>query len=186
MSERIGDYIQTFTGKRFWPLDPRVEEIDIHDIAHALSNQCRYTGHSVEFYSIAEHSVYVGAYCPNEYHMWGLLHDASEAYICDVARPLKHREEFSFYREIEANIMRVIAEKFNLPFPEPPIVKEIDTQCLTAEAPQLMLHTDEWGGMTTPLPIALFNWHPKTAERQFLSSFVAYGGRLSTTPSLKA
>ena len=59
MDERKGDWMQIFTGKKFWPLDPKSEEVDIKDIAHSLAFQCRFNGHSNYFYSIAQHSVIV-------------------------------------------------------------------------------------------------------------------------------
>src|ERR1017187_10636100 len=76
--------ITTFSGIHFWPLLPNPADIRIEDIAHALSNQCRFAGHAREFYSVAEHSVRVSQLCPPEDALWGLLHDASEAYLTDV------------------------------------------------------------------------------------------------------
>ena len=81
---RIGDWMQTYTGERFWPLDPRIEDIHIRDISMALGKLCRYGGHTIFFYSVAEHSVLVSEYVPEEYALWGLLHDASEAYLSDI------------------------------------------------------------------------------------------------------
>ena len=81
MSERRGDWIQTYLGIQFWPLDPRPEEVMLFDIAHSLSNMCRFTGHCREFYSVAQHSVIVSQNVPREDAAWGLLHDASEAYM---------------------------------------------------------------------------------------------------------
>ena len=79
-TSRNGDWLQTFTGKAFFPLDPRPEEMDIFDIAHALSNLCRYGGHCNKFYSVAEHSVLVSILCRLYYGeqvaLQGLLHDA--------------------------------------------------------------------------------------------------------------
>lgn len=69
--DRRGDWIQTFTGRRFWPLDPRPEDVCIEDIAHALSLKCRFGGHCTRFYSVAEHSVHVSNYVPAEFALWG-------------------------------------------------------------------------------------------------------------------
>lgn len=82
-------WILTHTGKKFFPLDPNPSAVDIEDIAHALSNICRFTGHSNHFYSVAEHSLFVADLLPRHLKLAGLLHDASEAYICDVASPVK-------------------------------------------------------------------------------------------------
>src|ERR1051326_5760594 len=79
----------THTGKQFWPLDARVDEIDIEDIAHGLSHICRFGGHCRHFYSVAQHSVLVSRAVPLQLRMAGLLHDATEAYIGDMVRPLK-------------------------------------------------------------------------------------------------
>src|SRR5690606_5290032 len=81
---RLGDWMQTFTGRAVYPLDLRPDDIDIQDIAHALSMQCRYAGHTRQFYSVAEHSVHVARWC-RQYGpaaaLEGLLHDATEAYL---------------------------------------------------------------------------------------------------------
>jgi hypothetical protein len=87
VSKTRGPYIVTYTGRRFHFLDPKIDEISIEDIAHALSNVCRFTGHTKRFYSVAEHSCLVSALCDNR--LEGLLHDASEAYMSDLSSPLK-------------------------------------------------------------------------------------------------
>src|SRR5690242_11754504 len=86
---RRGDWMQTYTGRRFWPLDPRVDDIDIGDIAHHLSLVCRFAGACREFYSVAQHCVGVSYVCDPKDALWGLLHDAAEAYVGDMVRPLK-------------------------------------------------------------------------------------------------
>lgn len=73
-----GDWMQTYTGRRFWPLDPVAGDIEIMDIAHALSNQCRYAGHTRFHYSVAQHSVQVSENVAPEHALWGLLHDAPD------------------------------------------------------------------------------------------------------------
>ncbi len=96
MSTRDDAWILTFTGRRFWPLDPRAEDVCIEDIAHALALKCRFTGHCRDFYSVAQHSVLCAQYVAQhggsaELQLAALLHDASEAYLPDVARPIKGR-----------------------------------------------------------------------------------------------
>jgi uncharacterized protein len=103
-------YIWTVSGKKFHPFDPQPDEIDIGDIAHALSHQCRFTGHTRVFYSIAEHSLNVAAILPDELKLAGLLHDASEAYLSDISRPIK--QTLPDYRELEYRIEAAIASKF--------------------------------------------------------------------------
>src|SRR5574342_1090607 len=93
--------IITYTGRLFWPLSPRLEDINILDICHALSNQTRFTGHTREFYSVAQHSCLVSDLLPEKFKLDGLLHDASEAYLMDLARPVKELEQMTFFREAE-------------------------------------------------------------------------------------
>lgn len=138
-----GNWIQTYTGIKMFVMDPRPEEISIHDIAHSLSNQCRFTGHSREFYSIAQHSVLVSELLPAELKLVGLLHDASEAYLTDVARPVK--EFLSNYKDIEDKLMQAIAQKFSFDWPSSQELKDADNAALIAE--QLYL-----------FPYAIDNW----------------------------
>lgn len=140
MSERLGDWMQTYTGIAFWPLDPRPEEVSLMDIAHGLAHQCRYNGHCLSFYSVAQHSVLVsqwlGSHGRFDLAVWGLLHDAAEAYVGDVIRPLKRM--LPQYAEIEAKVERCIAERFGLELPMPAVIKEADNAVLIAEAESLM------------------------------------------------
>ncbi len=131
---RLGDWIQTYTGQVFYPLDPRPEEIHIADIAHSLSMQCRFSGHVREFYSVAEHSVRVSIACPPEHAEWGLLHDASEAYLIDLPRPLKRFSEMGrLYMEAESRVMSAVCERFGLSIQIPSIVERLDRVLLMTE-----------------------------------------------------
>ena len=118
--------IYTSTGVKFDIFDPDLDDIRIEDIAHALSNVCRYGGHSKEHYSVAQHSCIVSDYCSPENKLWGLLHDASEAYIGDVVAPLKHTEEFEFYLKVEEDLMNLVCEKFGLEYEAPEEIKYWD------------------------------------------------------------
>lgn len=167
---RIGDWIQTYSGRQFWPLDARESEIDITDIAHSLSMQCRYNGHCEEFYSVAEHCVHVSYYVEKKNAMWGLLHDASEAYLCDIPRPLK--PYLSEYKDIEANLMKVIAKRFNLELPEPANVKDIDNRIVTDEKLLNMKKPPvEWSVNFEPLGVELQYWTPKQAKYRFIDRY---------------
>jgi len=139
-------WIQTFTGKRFQPLAPVVSDICIEDIAWSLANQCRYNGHSRHYYSVAQHSVIVSQLVEQTHDLpkWGLLHDASEAYLHDLPAPLKRLPEFQFYKDAEAQLMLAICRRFEIYAVEPPEVKAIDRALLVTEAEQLMspLHPD--------------------------------------------
>lgn len=180
----IKDWIQTYTGKKFFPLDPRLEDICIEDIARALSMQCRYAGHVARFYSVAEHSVRVSRIIEERTGdlnkaLWGLLHDATEAYLCDIPRPLKRQTVFAAYRDAERLLMTVIAERFGLVGNEPEEVIALDTEILGTEARELKspIHPD-WAKTTATgeLPPSLgfgnaLGWDPFFAERSFLGRF---------------
>lgn len=84
-----GSWMQTYTGRRLFPMDPSPADVDIIDIAHALSMQCRYNGHVRRFMSVAEHCVLISENVPAQDALWGLLHDATEAYVGDMIRPLR-------------------------------------------------------------------------------------------------
>lgn len=138
MTKRKGDWIQTRNGVAFYPFDPRPEEILIEDIAHALSNQCRFSGHVKTFYSVAEHSVHVSRICDPKDALWGLLHDASEAYLQDMARPIKHLPEMEPYRVIEGDLQDRVIARFELPITQPDSVTLADHRMLAREANDLM------------------------------------------------
>jgi len=87
---RHGDWFLTYSGIQFFPMDPRPEEVQLIDIAHALSRICRYGGHCLDWYSVAQHSVMVSHLVPTAFALEGLLHDAEEAYTGDMIRPIKH------------------------------------------------------------------------------------------------
>ncbi|MDI1288693.1 MAG: hypothetical protein PSX37_01920 [bacterium] len=96
---RIGDWMNTFTGQKFYPLDPRADEVHAPDIAKALSQICRYGGHTSQHYSVAEHCVLMSLAVAPEHALFALLHDATEAYVGDMVRPLK--QALPEYRAIE-------------------------------------------------------------------------------------
>lgn len=116
--------ITTVSGKYFDLLKPEEYEYDIHEIASALSNLCRYTGHVNSFYSVAEHSVLVSRLVPDSLALCGLLHDSSEAFVGDVSSPLK--KLLPEYQKIEDNIQRAISGHYNLPYPFPVEIHEAD------------------------------------------------------------
>lgn len=174
---RYGDWIQTYTGRQFWPLDPRPDEIHIEDIAHALSLQCRFTGHCREFYSVAQHSVLVSAKSPTYFRLWGLLHDAAEAYLVDLARPVKRAPGFLAFRDAEAKLIRAITERFSLsPDHIPAPVREVDRSMCQTEAMQLMGPLLPGWETAAPFSDEIDPWQPQIAERIFLAQFEALTG----------
>lgn len=137
---RVGNWLQTSSNNRFWPLSPRPGEITIQDVAHALSNVCRYGGHCREFYSVAQHSVLVSENVAEPFQLWGLLHDASEAYIGDMISPLKHDKVWAQgFRDAEDRLMAAVVEAFELePATMPPEVDFADKVLLVTEVRDLM------------------------------------------------
>lgn len=123
--------VQTVSGRLVDLIDPDPASIAIDDIAHSLSMQCRYNGHIRHFYSVAQHSVLVAAVCPPEHAMWGLLHDAAEAYTGDIVRPV--RAQLGGVDELEQRLLRAVALHFALPWPVPPVVFEADDWALSCE-----------------------------------------------------
>jgi hypothetical protein len=159
----------------FYPKKPRTGDICIEDIAHALAMQCRYNGHCKRFYSVGEHCLLV---CSEVWKKTGdveealaaLLHDASEAYICDIPRPFKPM--IIGYKKFESTIERVIADKFHLEYPWSPTIKEIDDRILNDERKQLMCDTgNEWACNPEPLGITLLLYTPAMVERLFLKTY---------------
>lgn len=103
----------TRSGKLIDIMNPTADMIDLEDIASALSHVCRFGGQVNQFYSVAQHSVLVSYLCDAKYAMHGLLHDASEAYIGDVIKPLKNILG-DVYEDIETKFTYAIFDKFNL------------------------------------------------------------------------
>lgn len=166
-----GDWMQTWTGGRFYPLDPRPEDIDPAEIAHALSLLCRYGGHVDRFYSVAEHCVLMSQAVAPENALAALLHDATEAYVVDVPRPLKRY--LANYKDIEAAVWRAIVKRFGLSGadPLPAEVDAADNRIILTERDALMPRvTRPWfqDGRYLPLPVMIWGWPPKTAERLYL------------------
>lgn len=146
--KRTGDWIQTFTGRKFWPLDPRPDEVCIEDIAHALGQVARFGGHATRHYSVAQHCWHVSCRFDDPVlGLQGLLHDAAEAYLADVTRPVKpylrvqpqldFRATYSF-AVLEDRIQKAICTRLNCPWPFPESIKRADERMLVTESMQLM------------------------------------------------
>lgn len=141
-----GPWIGTYTRQKFYPLDPREEEIYIEDIAACLSKLCRFNGHIDRVYTVAEHSVHMARVAGKDVNLarWCLLHDATEAYIGDMVRPLK--AVIPKFAEIENNLMKVIAKRFNLG-PEPAMLHVIDNRMCSTEKRDLIEGSEPWENM---------------------------------------
>lgn len=165
----IGMYIETYTGRKFNALLPTPDSVHIKDIAHALSMTCRFAGMGNAFYSVAEHSVVVADRLPDKYKLWGLLHDAAEAYIGDMPSPFKSL--FSNYKEIEANILRVIVAKYGLDPEEPEAVKVVDRRLLHTEARFLIPECSWLDTSKVYQDVKIMALPPAKAEELFLFAF---------------
>ena len=174
------EYITTFLGEEITPLNPDMNQIHIEDIAHSLSLLCRANGHFDYFFSIAQHSIN----CANEakarkyssrIQLASLLHDASEAYISDITRPVK--KHLSEYRQIEKRLQNMIYRKYlgtTLTEDEENYTKQIDNDMLVCEFNNLMTKTKVFN--TTPIISSTpsFIYRPQIeVETEFLK--VYYG-----------
>lgn len=170
---RKGDWLQTYSGVQYWPCDPRAEEVNIVDIAHALSQLCRYGGHSKRFYSVAEHSVLLSHMVSPENAFAALMHDATEAYVVDVPRPIK--PHLKNYAHIEWLNWGAIAHKFDLPFDIPQEVHDADKAICGLEVEQVMLlKLRPQYDFDRPVKIRFLN--PVQAEVEFISRFLRLCG----------
>jgi len=142
--KKYSSYITTYSGIKFGFVDIDKSLIYIGDIAHALSNICRFGGHTKEFYSVAEHSVLVSRNVSKEAAIYGLMHDAGEAYLMDIPRPIK---QFAPKLErLEQKLLNAIVEKYNIPINKKIIeeVKDADNRILEAEGAVVFQQTPTW------------------------------------------
>lgn len=177
---RLGDWMQTASGRAFWPLDPRPEDVFIEDIAHALAFQCRFGGHCKRPYSIAQHSVLIARSLPRHLALQGLLHDATEAFVMDLIRPIK--SSVPAYKGIEHGVHLAIAQRFGLPAVFDPAIKRADMAILADEMAQLMAPPPTpWHLPEPPLGITIRPWSAQRARRIFLYEFHRLTETLPTT-----
>lgn len=163
-----GDWMQTYTGRAFYPMVPAPEDVDPVDIAHALSLICRYGGHVNHFYSVAEHCVLMSRAVSPENALWALLHDATEAYVGDMVRPLKHA--LPEYQLAEARVNLAITRRFGISEFCPGEVKDADLRILHDERQALMrMPPLPWAALdgVEPLGVRISGWWPDTAERRY-------------------
>jgi|SRR6187549_2503943 len=166
-------WILTHSGKKVDPFNPNPNDIVISDIIHALSNICRFSGHTRRFYSVAEHSIFVSQHVDEEFKLTALLHDAAEAYLLDVPTPIK--QLFPAYKEAEDRMLEIIMKKFGGLWPIPEAVKQEDERMLATEAVYLLdANIAEWGLKTSPYAC---NFNTETApnsadlQRYFFTIF---------------
>lgn len=169
-------WIQTLTGEKVDPINPDPKTINIIDIAHALAMSCRYNGHCMQFYSVAEHCCHMADMVEPDVAIHALMHDASEAYICDIPRPIK--PHLIGYFDIEEKVMAAIYAKFNLVMTseQEQAVKLSDVRMLATEKSQILsdpVKDEEWAVIDgiDPYDIEIQCWPPHKAELEFLRRF---------------
>lgn len=175
-------WARTYSGGVFHPLNPIAEEVTLDDIFIPLANTCRYNG-GVRMglhYSVAEHSVHIARKLRADFPddpvlaLQGLMHDAAEAYIGDMIRPVK--SVFPEFRALEDRINRVIFEKFAIPYPWPAIIDEYDARiCLDEEAQALRSAGRKFEIPGGPLGITLEFWDPLSAVFELRREFWVLG-----------
>ncbi len=180
------DFIECYGGGVLYPLDPDPSDIRIEDIAHALALMNRYNGHTQYPWSVAAHSVWVAELVPPEHKLVALLHDATEAYLPDVCRPVKKDPRFSFFEEYEGRVWSAICDAFALDSELPEIVKMADRAMLWHEANALMSKplAPWWGKWKVYADLPQFSmvevrvqeWDWTRSETVFLKAFRHYWG----------
>lgn len=185
--KRHGNWFVTFTSKRFYPLDARPEDVCIEDIAHALSLICRYGGHCREFYSVAQHSCYVADliehWHSHDYaiQLYALLHDATEAYLGDMVRPLKL--SMPDYVAAEVFVEKAIFRALDLPTLSHPMfeaIKRADNMVLMAERRDIVNHDNHpWNIKEPPWDSRIAPVSSIAAERMFLACYARLVDKLA-------
>lgn len=171
LDRRSARWMQTYSGRQFFPLDPRAEDVDITDIAHALGHLCRYNGHVKRFYSVAQHCVLVSENVDPEHALWGLLHDAAEAYVGDMISPLK--VDMPQFRRAEDRIIQAIAERFSMTGSIPEQVHEVDRRLRVDEARDLLGEPPApWVDHGAALGVSIEPWSPELAAKRYIERFM--------------
>ena len=134
--------IELLSGVMFDYNNPGASDVTIDDIASALSNICRFSGHLPVFYSVAQHALNVSLIVDQRYRKEGLLHDTAEAFTNDLPTPLKYA--VPVFKGLEVSIESAMAAKFGFQYPLPDAVKLADLQMLRIEKEQIKLCDAHW------------------------------------------
>lgn len=168
-------WISLLSGARFNYNRPEESDVTIEDLASALSNVCRFSGHLPRFYSVAQHLVNTSYIVPPEYAFEGLMHDTAEAFTNDLPTPLKWA--LPIFKELEVKIETAMADRFGFQFPYPPSVKEADTNMLILEKLYVKGDTSVWPNYEDIVvdhlvdKVDLSSWRPNIARNRFLKRF---------------
>jgi uncharacterized protein len=166
-------YVSTFLGNRFFLTSPHIDDVAIEDIAHGLAYQCRFNGQTSAFYSVAQHSLMVMSLVPEPLHFQALLHDAAEAYLGDMVKPLK--QLFPEFGVIESRVMDIIGQRFAIDLTRlDPAIKRADMVALATEKRDLMPYsTEAWSYLEgiEALPDIIEPMGPQAAKEAFLLAF---------------
>lgn len=172
-------WISLLSGARFNYNKPEESDVTIDDIASALSNVCRFSGHLPRFYSVAQHLVNTSRIVSPENAFTALMHDTAEAFTNDLPTPLKWT--LPIFKELETKIESAMGQKFGFEFPYPPEIKEADTLMLMLEKYYVKECNDEWPNYeqytreyVEPYRqmVDLDSWQPRRAKREFLERFM--------------
>jgi len=165
----VGPTILLASGNYFDYEAPESSQFTIEDIAHGLSMTCRFAGHCIRHYSVAQHSVHVSHLVAPEHAYQGLMHDASEFAVGDMAKPLKVM--LPAYSVIEKRVEAAVFSRFSVATPLPPEIKEADIRMLATEQRQLMMNRDDWDYTRgrAPFDLAIPTWSPAEAKVAFLA-----------------
>lgn len=166
-------FVSTYSGNRLYLANPSIDDVSILDIAHHLAGVNRFSGATTVPYSVAQHSVHVSYLVPQGYELAGLLHDAAEAYLGDMVKPLKLflGDEFA---AMEKNVMNVIAEAFGVDYRDYDPIKRADLVALATEKRDLMpFSSEDWSYLdgVNPDPMTIKPWSHQGAKQAYLNRF---------------
>lgn len=172
----MSNFVTTRDGHLFYFDQLNVESIPLHSVAHSLSQQCRFNGHIEEHYSVAEHSVHI-SHLVLEYGgspdtaLYGLLHDASEAFMGDMPRPLK--KMFPAFSNLESRIMEKYCELYSIDDPDVKMVQWLDCNIVRDEAEKFYAEPPEWTKEYASVihPDRLLGWDAMAVKYIFLEQF---------------
>jgi len=175
---KAASFIETYTGRPFWPLHPTVDGLSIIDIAHALSNQCRYSGHVAWFYPTGQHCCLLADYCIEQGYgplvaLQLLMHDGAEAYLVDVPRPVKqYMPQYRLWDHAVNTCIREWMGWSNIPIPA--VQDDLDSRIIVDERAALMCRSgNDWGHRLEPLGVKIERWTPEKTEKEFLLRYAA-------------